>query len=872
MAELKQHFEDLEITEEEQQYVSMKEVISKWRKKARLVHPDKVGEEHKEEANIKMSALNKSLEEVLKFVHERENKETEEEVLNENLDKHEEFKDEYSFAKEHFKRFNFPTENSNSFTININNSDAEFWRESFEELYGEPTITTHKVSEKVMDRWWKFIFEGQKVTVHLYMNEGTDSKILVQGSGKITLINYVFSELPKIYVKVRSALEIKPNNESSLFFSPKTRRQKSMTQPRGKKLVQCDNCHVMKPKEEIKVHMKVYHQSMIPLKPRSIPYRERRKMIQIKNKEKFSDKKVKKVQFSVDTSMEDISKDGEECKNFLHMNQYPETIVYEVMISCKNCDAKFSNQDNLTEHMTLIHTQQSEPVKENNCQPCNKTFVSEVELTLHTLEHSPKVIHKCAECLECFYSDVDLSNHREQAHGEKVFVVESEDTGQTNYDNQSEKAEEENTSEAEVSNISKVIEGKKQTNTECNKCQLLEKTTKQSADDLSKLKKEYEMKIKEMKETLKKTRIDRNHCNKKANNWKDKMLVAHAKVAKYINENEKLKEENKTLRKIKEVQHLLKDNKDGNVDDDNTRSNPVEENQTPTEIEKIKCRQCSFIAPNKTILKGHMTGHQKTTTREVKCAACDRKFATIEDLNRHWKDKTNCSSGQEKIRCTHCDSQFASKSQLSEHEKLKHTTKKTQKEIKCSACEVSFTTTEQLKKHWSNNPVCSPPLPSVKCNQCDFQCETNLQLKAHEKINHIANRSTYTDYDNFEYGVCKYWKNGNCSRKQCKYLHEDISDTREYQNQQNKHCRFFARGNCRFGSRCKFQHIMKDQNNGQNMQPKICKYQNNCKFLPNCRFAHMFSDFLYMYQNQPPPPLDSMIHFPPIQNGGYKPW
>ena len=197
MIELKQHLENLEINEEEKEYVSMKEVISRWRKKARMVHPDKVSEENKEEANRNMTNLNKSLEDVLKYVQERENKKSEEDISEDNMDVSEETNEEHIFAKEFFNRFNFPKENSNSFTIHISNSDAESWRDCFVKLYGEPTITNHKVSNKVMDRWWKFVYEEISITLHLYMNNGTANKILVQGGNKFVLVNYVFSQLPE---------------------------------------------------------------------------------------------------------------------------------------------------------------------------------------------------------------------------------------------------------------------------------------------------------------------------------------------------------------------------------------------------------------------------------------------------------------------------------------------------------------------------------------------------------------------------------------------------------------------------------------------------------------------------------------------------
>ena len=263
-------FVNLGITEEEKTNISSKEVISKWRKRARVVHPDKVSDDEKHDANIKMIERNKSLENVLKYVHERDSKRSsmeENEGCKENTE--EEQSDEQVFTKEYFKKFNFPQENTNSFTIHISNIDAEPWKNAFYNSYGEPTITKHKETNKVMDRWWKFSYEGINITLHFYINEGTANKILVQGGNKFVLINYVFSQLPKMYSDVKSDSSLKTND--FLFLSPKTRRQKSIIQSSTKRLIQCDHCHLRKSREEMKIHVKSSHNTSIPIKPRSIP-------------------------------------------------------------------------------------------------------------------------------------------------------------------------------------------------------------------------------------------------------------------------------------------------------------------------------------------------------------------------------------------------------------------------------------------------------------------------------------------------------------------------------------------------------------------------------------------------------------------------
>ena len=222
--------------------------ISKWRKKERFIHPDQVNEDEKHEANDKMIQLNKSLENVLKNVYERESRNSTRGDKEETENAGEEQSDEQIFTREYFEKFNFPQENTNSFTIHINNDDAEPWKNAFYQSYGEPTITRHKETNTIMDRWWKFLYEGINITLHLYINEGTANKILVQGGSKFVLINYVFSQLPKMYSDVKSESSLKES--SSFFYSPKTRRQKSIFQSSTRRLLKCDYCHVRKSREE----------------------------------------------------------------------------------------------------------------------------------------------------------------------------------------------------------------------------------------------------------------------------------------------------------------------------------------------------------------------------------------------------------------------------------------------------------------------------------------------------------------------------------------------------------------------------------------------------------------------------------------------
>ena len=58
--EMEENLKLLGIKEEEIKEIQKKEVISRWRKKARTIHPDKVTTDKKEQATREMVKLNKS--------------------------------------------------------------------------------------------------------------------------------------------------------------------------------------------------------------------------------------------------------------------------------------------------------------------------------------------------------------------------------------------------------------------------------------------------------------------------------------------------------------------------------------------------------------------------------------------------------------------------------------------------------------------------------------------------------------------------------------------------------------------------------------------------------------------------------------------
>ena len=284
--------------------------------------------------------------------------------------------------------------------------------------------------------------------------------------------------------------------------------------------------------------------------------------------------------------------------------------------------------------------------------------------------------------------------------------------------------------------------------------------------------------------------------------------------------NEKLNEENKAMKKIRETTKLIEEQikEDAVVESAEKPSgtegkNKVKENEKEVSVGNpslIKCTDCSFIAPNKRIMKGHMTSHSAKISKAVKCGVCDKRFQNVETLNVHWQNNSECTLSPE--------------------------------------------------KH--------------KCPKCIFEAESKSILDQHVKLNHKSEESTFFDFDNKQ-SVCRYWLKGMCTWTNCRYAHEKPSTkpTLEESNKSLKSCVYFEKGYCRYGERCKYKHKSHTESfendrysPKQRMEtPRICFNQLDCRFFPNCRFQH-FAPFLIQGQRNNPPPLDSMQHFPPLLN------
>ena len=228
--------------------VTSRDLNVSFRKLAKVLHPDKAGDE-KTAAFQKLLNAYDALKEYLKGKHGVSDKEI--------------FENDYEeqFFKENFERFNFPCENRGSFTVGIEEYLADTWQESLETLLGEPTVKRNPAGTEC-DRMWKVNHHNSEITIHIYNKPKNKkgSKLMLQGSPQSVICGYVFEELPKVYKIVLENKPMKLRNVSKVGQSTPVRTT-----------VKCDKCQFKSSMVQMKMHIKNIHMKKATRASKRVP-------------------------------------------------------------------------------------------------------------------------------------------------------------------------------------------------------------------------------------------------------------------------------------------------------------------------------------------------------------------------------------------------------------------------------------------------------------------------------------------------------------------------------------------------------------------------------------------------------------------------
>ena len=220
--------------------VTLSDIKKAFRRLALLLHPDKSGDDDAAEKTAKFQKLRSAYEKLNTYFSESPNPSDNPETVDENV--------EDDFMKDNFDKFNFPYENSGSFTVKIEEYLADTWQEHITVMLGKPKVKINDQGTEC-DRHWKVHYAGIDITLHIYNKPKNKkgSKLMLQGSRQSVLCAYVFTELPKIYklVCANKPNKLQINNGSGRKI--------------GKPLVKCEKCKYKSTLIQMKMHMKTVH-------------------------------------------------------------------------------------------------------------------------------------------------------------------------------------------------------------------------------------------------------------------------------------------------------------------------------------------------------------------------------------------------------------------------------------------------------------------------------------------------------------------------------------------------------------------------------------------------------------------------------------
>ena len=232
--QIHEHLTVLEISEEISEVTKRKVNVS-FRRLAKILHPDKSGDET---TNAAFQKLRYSYERLVEYFKNMDNIEDEQEE-----------QDEDKFLIENFHKFNFPYENKGSFTVAIECVLADTWQHYLTKQLGEPKVKINKNGTEC-DRWWKTSYSGSEITIHIYNKPKNKkgSKLMLQGGLQSVICSYVFDVLPQIYKMVCQNRPIPVGNNLSL--------------KKGKPKVTCDQCKFRSSSMiQMKMHLRNIHES-----------------------------------------------------------------------------------------------------------------------------------------------------------------------------------------------------------------------------------------------------------------------------------------------------------------------------------------------------------------------------------------------------------------------------------------------------------------------------------------------------------------------------------------------------------------------------------------------------------------------------------
>ena len=630
-----------------------------------------------------------------------------------------EIDEEEEQARKEFRESNLEKVNKTSVTIKIKTEHVKAWWKVFEEKYGSPI----DISEAQSTKQWKVPYKLDEesfgvIKVKIWdLAHKEKSTMLIQGEHMKQYLNISFAEkvIPKLFNEVLENMSKRLGSDNS---SPKKRNIKRACKkcPQTFNSVSELNQHILNLHELnfnsckecgikftnlelLKSHIRQHHEGFALLET------SRNEVESPELEEVSSVRKTEAVSvLQPNCRLIKCNKCDKSFRTKHELKQHDKAEHVKVLEMCAVCDKDFACEDQLNEHMEMQHVQErrmnesvaviNELVKDI-CDMCEESVNSDEKLQEHTViehevsEHS--IFLKSCQICSIEFNCEDKLNQHEETHDlpeeieelcdkcgerfidEEIFRehIRTEHTIiNKNCDNQLRRQVESN-----HANKNKNIE-------RCEHCENKEdeivklrrelKLSKEEAKDLANVVSEKETvidskckeveKLKRSLEKLEKEKV------KKIKDQKEELQESYKKVDKYVDENTVLKEEIRTLRKLKKAtDNLAKSSIENNTNNHSDEVDEITDHSINLEDDYVAN---FYWEQNKNRYK--RTGPVFSAEAPVdmnKCDVCQKSFRTLENLRTH---KRTEHIETPRFKCDRCGFVTKTLVQLKEHKEVRH--------------------------------------------------------------------------------------------------------------------------------------------------------------------------------------------------------
>ena len=683
-------------------------------------------------------------------------------------------------------------------TIKIKTEHVIAWGKVFEETYGSPV----DISEAQNTKQWRVPYKLDdessgviKVKIWNLVHK-EKSTMLIQGEHLKQYLNISFAEkvIPKLFIEVMKNIPRRVDSDERsprkrkikrtckkcpLTFNSVSELNKHILNLHETNFNSCELCgNKFKSKNLLDSHMRQEHDERLLHEPNGTVEHspELEEMLD-------TSEHIEKLHMEMAKTCDICYKEflcADQLKEHMEMkhvtrqesrNDVSVAIINEIVQEiCEMCEESLKTDDKLQEHIIIEHRVKEHSVVLKSCEVCSIEFNCEDKLDQHNEKHvdeqetigvikiisSEELGELCDKCGKAFEKEEDFREHIRTEH--KV-VYENDNLCDKQFNQES------------LSNKHLEMNHDIRSRDKCDDCLVKDngimtlrndlKIYRKEVEDLRKEVSEKELvvdsKCKEVEKMKKRMEKLEKENNKKIKDQKEELQESYKKVDKYINENTILKEEIRTLKKLKEAKdNLAKSSVENNS---NITLDDVTDDSLNLEDDYV---EDFYWLQDKSRFK--RTGPSSLAEAPVyrnKCDKCQDSFKTLDELSNHKKKHRE----RPVFKCDRCSVSTTTYNQLQKHIEIKHKAKR----IICRFWEQS-----RCKKQ-DNCNYFHPRKPQA----CRLQRDCHFWPKC--KFSHDENI------------MCKYQM--NCQVPRCPYQHPTRT---------TKPCHFQNR--C-LNSQCKFMHF-----------------------------------------------------------------